>query len=137
MMHRPILFLPLLLAAACDSPPLSTAVDVGVYAGPTAHLRVGYEYWNRGRTDVFLSSCDHVVLVVAERQVNGAWRDVGSAACPDGTGPMAPLRLAPGGSGRSEVAVPERGVYRVGVLVVQPETGEVYRRIVSESVTVR
>jgi hypothetical protein len=140
MKIKPMLLLPaLLLAAGCDPAPLSTFVDFEVHAefDPDQPMRVWYQFWNRGDVDVHLAACDRAVLLVAERQVNGAWQDATPATCPEGTGSLAPVRMAPGGSGRGQVAVSARGEYRLAVMIVDPENGAVDRRVVSQSVSVR
>lgn len=141
MKIKPLLLLPaLLLASACDSTPLSTAlaVVVDVLAGNPGQLRIDYRVWNRGNNTVHLSACDRNVLVVTEQRVaGGTWQDVSPTTCPEGTASTAPIALAPAGSVYGGVTVPVRGEYRLGAVAVQPETGAVYRRVVSDSVRVR
>lgn len=139
MKIKSLLLLPLLLlSAGCDPAPLSSLVEVEIYAefDPDRPLRVDYGFWNRSDIPVYMAACDRAVLLVAERQVNGAWQDATPSTCPDGTGSAAPVRMAPGGSGRGQIALGEAGEYRVAVILVT-ETGAVDRRVVSESVTVR
>lgn len=141
MKIRQILALPLmLLAAGCYESPLSTAIDLDFYAEYSTDnsLRIGYGIWNRGNAGVHLAACDHAPLFTTQRHMsNDTWQDVSPASCPQGAASAEPIVMNPGGSWRGAIAVSETGEYRLAVIVVDPETGAVYRRVETEPVIVR
>jgi hypothetical protein len=133
--HR---ILPLLLFAACDSDPLTTAamnLQVDASLSSELPLLLDFQVENRGSETVYLAACDHHVVPIVQRRENGAWADQNSANCLANVS-SAPVALEPGETAQGGVPAGTAGEYRVGVIVGTEADTDEFRTVRSRTVTV-
>lgn len=128
----------LLLATACSSDPLSTAaLNLEVEASLSTDLPLLLSFYaeNRGSETVYLAACDHRVVPIVQRRVDGEWVDQNSAICLGNVSGV-PVALEPGETAEGGVPPGGAGEYRIGVIVSTAADTDAFRTVSSGSVTI-